>query len=477
MPSQLIMGSTASGVITNVSHRIAGQDSVAHALNFVFDEELGYAKTRLGLTELGGDRLVAEDNDVLGLYNFIDSAGTYPRLIAAVNEPGDGSASLYYLDSSSKTQSKTGLTAGAKVRFETFLDSVVAVNGNEVMSWTGTGDWITGGGAFDLDNMPIGTLVSVYKDQVVVSGVDDDDTLHISSTPLGGAISWISGNRTITVNPEDGQKIMGHGEISGLLIVLKRHAMYTWNNRATEPDEKCSVGCSSHESIATGGDMMFFFNEDGIWATRGSYPVRISRKVQKWIDGMSASFYGSVNGYCSGRYYYCSIGDCTVDGIDYTNIVLRYTLDTKEWAVYSYANSFRVMTRWNDSGTIKIVGGDSTSRILQLEAGDDDDGTPISYELETHDIDFGAMSIETILGEDCYGFCENPNGELVQLKMTDGDWEDIGSLDNAISEMKNPPVRGGYMRFRVTGSRSIGRLVFKGLEFPEVEGVSKTYGE
>ena len=262
MPSQQIFSSTSNGIITAISHRLAPPDSVSLAVNFIFDGELGSAKTRQGCTLLGGDQLVAEDNDILGLYNFVDSAGSYNRLIAVCNEPGDASASIYYLDATTKTQSLTGLTAGAKVRFETFLDSVVAVNGNRVYSWGGTGGWITSGGAYDLDNMPIGTLVSVYKDQVIVSGVaDSPDTLYISSIPTAGAISWTTGNRSITVNPEDSNNLVGHGEIGGLLLVFKRFAMYTWNNRATEPDEVCSVGCSSHESIATGGDMMFFLTK------------------------------------------------------------------------------------------------------------------------------------------------------------------------------------------------------------------------
>jgi len=204
-----------------------------------------------------------------------------------VNEPLDATASIYYEDTGwvQGSAHAQNLTAGAKMRFETFLDSVVMVNGNQVRSWVGIGNWLASGGAFDLDNMPIGQFVKIYKDQVVVAGVSGSpDTLYISSVPTGGAVSWTTGNRAITVNPEDSSNITGLGEIGGILVVFKRFGMYTWNNRATEPDQICFVGCSSQESVTVGGDTMYFFNEKGIWATRGSYPILISRKVNRLLN-------------------------------------------------------------------------------------------------------------------------------------------------------------------------------------------------
>jgi len=476
MPRVQIVPSMVNGVIGGVSYRVAPPDSVRKAVNFTFDDEIGSATTRLGMDILGGGRIVAEDNEVLGLYNFVDSeAGPHSRLIAAVNEPADGSASLYYLDGAAWTggvANSTGLLAGAKVRFDTFLDSVVAVNGNSCRSWNGNpgSGWLVSGGPFDLDNMPVGSLVRVYKDQVIVAGVSGaPDTLYISSIPTGGAVSWTTNNREITVNPEDSSNITALGEIAGVLVVLKRFGFYTWNNRATEPDQLCGVGCSSQESVCVGGDMMFFFNEEGVWATKGSFPVLISDKVRPWIEGMSASNYENVAAHSDNRHLWVSIGDCTVDGIDYTNVVLRYSLKSKEWAVLSYSREFRNIVRYQSSGSVLAVAGDTTARVLQLDSGYDDDGDQIAYELETHDQDAGSPAIEKTINRLMYAFGDGFSGESVQVMENGGDWREIGHLNGEVAQMQANGVRGSRLRFRIAGVRASGRLTFRGFEIPELE--------
>lgn len=475
MPRTQVAISTVNGVVGGVSYRIAPQDSVRKAVNFDFDEELGSAVTRKGCTVQANGQLMAEDNTILGLYHFVDSeAGANSQLLAGANIVGDATASIFYNNAGTWTATSTGLTAGAKMRFETFLDAVVMVNGSEVRSWAGTGAWLTTGGPFDLANMPIGKYVTIYKDQVVTSGVSGDpDTLHISSIPTAGAVSWTTNNRTITINPEDSSNIMGHGEIGGILVVLKRFGMYTWNNRATEPDQLCTVGCSSNESIVVGGDTMFFFNEQGVWATKGSYPILISRKVQPWIDGMSANFYENVNAHANNKHVFFSIGDCTVDGETYANVVLRYSLHTKEWSVRSYANEFRVFARYQSSNEVQILGGDTTARVLQLDNGDDDNGTPISYELETHDFDGGSEAVEWSVGRYIYAFGDNPNRDSVQMKVDSGDWKEVGTLSDSVNRFQKPSEinTGHTFRMRVAGTRSQGQTTFRGFEIPQLDPI------
>lgn len=471
---QLLLADTSQGVVTQVSYRVAAKNSVAHAVNFVFDEEYGEPKTRAGLGLLGA-QIVAENNNILGLYNFIDSAGgPNSQLIAAVNEAGDGSASVYYLNGSSWSSTLTGDTANLKVRFETFLDQVVRVNGTDnPKSWGGSGAWTTTGGALDIGNMPVGSLIKVYKDQVIVSGiVGRPDDFDISSVPntAGTAISWTSGNRRIRVNPEDNSNITGFGEIGSLLLPFKRFALYRWNNRATEPDTIVENGCSSHESISAGGDLLFFFNERGIWVTQGGYPVRISRPVQRWLDGMAASFYTNVNGHCDGIYYYCSIGDVTLDdGSAYVNVVLRYSLGTKEWAVLSYANEFRVLAPYVSSSSVVIVGGDTTARVLQLNSGTTDNGVAISYEIETHDLDFGSRGILKEINERAMAYGVNPVDALVQVKADGEDWITLGHMGQSIENfIINQTISGHYFRIRVSGIHSTARMRLQGVELPYV---------
>jgi len=249
--------------------------------------------------------------------------------------------------------------------------------------------------------------------------------------------------------------------------------MYRWNNRATEADKVVEVGCSSHESIATGRNLLFFFNERGIWVTQGGHPIKISRRVQRWIDNMSSSFYENVSGYCDNDYYYCSIGDVTMDGVTYNNIVLRYTLDTKEWAVFSYANEFRVFASYISGTDVLTLGGDTTARVLRLNNGNIDIGTgtdvPISFEVESHDVDFGSRGVVKTISERIMAYGINPVNVAVSVQVDNGDWDDIGSMSTLVNELRNINIKGHFFRFKITGASRSTPFSFQGLELPHVE--------
>lgn len=472
---QLIVQDVSSGVINGINSKIAPPNSVKNSVNLIFDEEYGSAVLRKGCTILGS-RLVGEDNTINGLYQFIDSeAGSDSHLIASVNEPGDASSSIYYYNGANWISSLTGDTANLKTRFVTFLDYVVRLNGtDEAKAWDGSGAWDASGTVLELDSFPKGKYGSVYKDQICVSGVSGSpDSVFISTVPnsITGAISWGDDSREIIINPEDNSNITGMGEIANLLIIFKDRSMYRWNNRSIEADEVTSVGCSSQESIAVGAGLMFFFNPKGVWVTTGDQPVLISRPVKSWIDGMSASFYDDVAGYCDNEHYFCSIGDCTVDGKTYNNVVLRYTIGTKEWAVLSYANEFRVFTLFIDSGAEKIVGGDTTGRVLQIESSSlTDNGSNINFELETQDIDFGSRGIVKDITEKVLLYGKNTNNVTLSVRTTNTEGEKIQTIGSTVKDIAcfNINVRANLFNFIVTGTSSTARYIFRGLELPNV---------
>jgi len=440
----------------------------------VFDEEFGFSVTRNGCTAVGS-QLLAESNTINGLYQFVDSeAGANSHLLATLNAVGDATAVTYYFNGTTWVSTLTGDTASLKTRFVTFLDSVARLNGTDaVKSWNGTGSWTTSGGALDVTNFPKGKFGCVYKAQIVVAGVSGSpDSLYISSVPDSGGtqISWTVDNREIVVNPADNSNITGMGVVANLLIVFKNGAMYRWNNSSIEADVVTPVGCSSHDSIATGAGMLFFFNATGIWMTTGEMPQLISRAVQKFIDAIDPSFYGDVSGFCDNEHYYCSVGNCTVDGRVFSNIVLRYTISTKEFAVFSYANQFRRFTQFIDAGDVKIVGGDTTARVLQLESSAlTDNGTNIAFEIESQDQDLGSLGIVKDISERImmYGFntaAPNLSVQVDGLKLYN-----IGSADKNFANLKlTKPLRGHYFNFIITGTSSTARYIFKGLELPNI---------
>jgi len=459
LPIQFIFGDVSEGIIQGVKYSLCPENSVELIINMIVDEVIGEAVVRKGSLMLGSQ---ITTQPVLGLYQFIGDLGTTEKLLASVY------GSTYGYTSSVFSEVNTGDNNTASVEYETFLDEVVRVNGVNTPETSPDGlNWGTSL-SWDTANMPIGKFVKVYKDQVIVAGVPaNPDTLYISSVPSSGRISWTSDNREIVVNPEDGQNITGLGEVSSLLIVFKDHAMYRWNNRSTDADMIVNIGCSSQKSIVNCGSALAFFNEKGFWLTSGEQPIKISRKIQKFIEGRTSTF--AVPCYGNEDYLYGSLGTCVVNGTTYDNVVVRYSMLSKEWVVYKYPFEIRAFARYTDT-TDKIVVGTSLGKIIWIENKDayDDDGTEIGFEIETHDIDFGSQGLPKEISEMVLAYCRNPYSMIIQYKANNEQWNNFGVLDKEIGKFAiNEGIKGNYFKFRAVGL-SKNRTRFQGLELTNV---------
>lgn len=470
---QFIFEETSSGIINDVKWNLAPQNSVGNAVNVVFDEVLGEAVVRKGCT-LVGAALNGTNNAIAGLHFISNSSGSVSRLIAVANS-GSNNIIKYYNGATWVDSSITTDTVGAKTRFVTFLDYTVRLNGAQAP--VTSQDGITWGVNTALDDANFPSLARygiVYKAQLVVAGSSTrPDSIFISSVPnaSGASISWTSGNREIVINPSDGQNITGLGIVGTTLIIFKDRSMYRWNNRTTDADQVVRVGCSSQESIVNcGSGLLAFFNPQGIYLTSGDQPILISRRIQNWIDGMSSSYYTSVAGYGDETYVYMSLGDCTVNGTTYNNVVARYTIATKEWTIFSYANQFRCFTLFVSSGAPIIVGGDSTNKVLQIESTSlTDNGTAIGYQVESQELTFGSRGMIKEISERVIGYGKNPSNCLVQVKADSNDWVTLGGLDSSVKQFTvASPLRGHYFKFRVIGTSASARMRFQGIELPNV---------
>lgn len=472
LPIQFPFNDVSSGVVQNVKWNLAPANSVSHAINFVFDEVFGEAVVRKGTTIVGG-QLQGSDNSIQGLHFFSNSTGTVNRLLAVANTGSNNI--INYFDGSNWNSALSTDTAGLKTRFVTFLDYTVRLNGTNSVVSTADGITWAANSALNDSSFPSGAKFAVvYKAQIVAAGASTrPDSAFISSVPnvAGTSISWTSGNREIVISPQDGQDITGLGVVGGVLCIFKERAMYRWNNRTTDAVPIVTVGCSSHESIVNcGSGLLAFFNPKGIFLTTGEQPVLISRRIQKWIEGMSASYYDDVAGYGDADHLYMSLGSCTVDGTTYSNIVVRYTIATKEWTVFSYAHQFKVFALFINNQSEQIVGGDTTNRVLQIESSSlTDNGTAISFQIETHDLDFGSRGVIKELSERVCAFGLNPANVLFQVKVEKQDWVTLGSLVKPIQQfLVQQSIVGHYMRFRAIGVSSTARFHLQGLETPKI---------
>ena len=285
---------------------------------------IGALRVRKGTTAIGNQ--ITDNKACLGLYNFRDSgSGANSRQLAVFNNSGDTNAILYYNNSSTWTAVTGGssFAANNKLRFATFLDYVFMVSPSFIEPKSWNGDSATAIGTTHLSPAPAGQFINVFKSRLYIAGTSaNPDRVFFSSIPtIAGVITWSTTTDYLDVNPADGMNITALANTGTLLLIFKERALYRWNGRATDADLVVDIGTTSQESVASRNGATYFFNPYGIWITDGGYPIRISKPIQRWIDAISSSYHDDVAGVCDDDHYYCSIGDVTVDGVLYSNVV------------------------------------------------------------------------------------------------------------------------------------------------------------
>jgi len=104
---------------------------------------------------------------------------------------------------------------------------------------------------------------------------------------------------------------------------------------------------------------------------------------------MASSFYEDVNGWSDNEHIYWSVGNVTVNfdrGFTetYTNVVLRYHIDSGAWAPLRYANQFQFLSQYLTGDDLVIVGGDDDGQVQQLNSGNSDyNNQAITYILQS----------------------------------------------------------------------------------------------
>ena len=241
-----------------------------------------------------------------------------------------------------------------------------------------------------------------------------------------------------------------------------------------------------------GGGLCAFYsnsneNDRGFFITNGGRPISIShdapRQIKKWIDAIPAAYDTSVNGYATDRVFAWSVGDLTVDGENYTNVVLRYNYKLKQWSVRSYPSEFKVFAKYLVSGVNTIVGGDDAGTVFRIDAAGQymDTTTPISWKLRTHHHNFSTNSIKSI--DDQFII----RGKNLEGSTTAAIIDE--SLDNGYVKIEptkwwrkllqflpiGKVIKGTTIAIEVSGTNSANRAFIREIEIPKLTIYAGTY--
>ncbi len=465
----------SEGIIQSVDNSILPPNSVYLGVNFLFDEVLGRAVLRDGITQVGSQ--ITDGKNCLGLYQHITTAGVKVPL-AVFNAAGDATSVLSKFTGSpgSWSNAKTGLTASLKMRFETFLNTTIGVNGTDAISSADGASWVTTGGNLDIGNMPKGTLVREWQDKIFTAGVSaTPDRLFYSSVPDAGAVSWTVDNGYIDIEPEEGAgRITALNKVPGYLLIFKERSLKRWDGTSTYPESLITIGAPSQEAVVQTRQSCFYYNKRGIYETTGGYPRKISRRIKAIIDAIPASYYDQVSGWGNGERVMYSIGDITLGDLNLSNCVILYSIESQTWALLSFPKEFKIWYQYVDAdGDELMMAGDDDGNVWKVLEGSDDAGSAINYTLQYQVVEFGSRGRMKDLSK-FVPYTKNVRNGKISCRINEtGDFKPVGNIAKDVQEITKD-LKGRCFEFRIQGQGKNVEII--GIDFPEAN-INLNYGE
>jgi len=383
------------------------------------------------------------------------------------------------------TSRRSGLVVGSKPRYAQYLNYIWMVNGNEFVG----GDAVatSSGGAFGTDliplNFPKGDFISAgFEGRVWVA----NKTLGtINYTDIVQFIPPATYNLTYnkdvnfisTISPQTGQTITGLFEVPRALLVFTEDTITrVYGATSLDAYPAYNVGTYSQESIVETKTGIFFHHSSGFYQfDYGSQPVEISRRVIDFVTAIPRSYYDDITGVYDG--FDCvewSVGQVVVEGVVFSNCVLRYTISTQVWTVYDYVgNTITAMISYDDGVEISHLMGTSAGRTGQMDVGTTDFGAPFYYEFIDRWRAFTEMYYLTKSLSEVSVYSENAAGANLMYQVQKSGpnaWEPVGTVTEANNSILTNKSEKDFdvLRFRLAGNTRGAQVVVHGIEITQM---------
>ena len=313
---------------------------------------------------------------------------------------------------------------------------------------------------------PLTITAGDNKKEYTVANVSTETGLVLTEEIVNGGSSqsfWV-GNNAVDVQNNDGDVITGLGENSNRLLIFKRRSLFRWNGTSEPEKVKGAPGTTSQRSVVTMKRLpitIYFSVVDGqagLYAYDGRSTVLISRKIQDYVDGISASNYPNTVAWQTGDLYKCYVGTMTNTDkdISITNAVIVYDVSANTLWFESLGDVLKDTTTFVESDADNLYASNDGTQIFQLDSGNTDDGVNFSWYVETGPL-YTVSGAE--INKEYQGleiFVERGFGVSVQYKIVgdengndDKQWRSIGQITNNLTTLKIPELpRGRGIRLR-----------------------------
>jgi len=436
--------------------------NTAQLLQNLHCDQIGALTLRKGLTLLGSQ--ISSGNSILGMANYINNARDNFKLLANVG------GQVYSYGGTSWGSVRNGITDGAKARFTNFIDLTYMVNGTDAtQTYNGT--------SFSTSNvasLPVADNIENYRSRIWCATKSNDKVYYSNVVSTSQTIT--GGTSFIQISPQDGEQITGLKRHSRALLVFKNNHIYKiYSINSADPDPSISRGTYSQESIIEGKNGISFHHPSGFYNFNfDGQPTDISRPIIDIVRAIPRSAYENIVGWTDdddahdGDHKYWSVGDLTIDGVTFTNVVCRFTISTQIWTVYSYGTDITASSRYDDGTNIYTIVGDEDGNALKFDNGATDNTKPIHYDLQTHWYYFTAIKSKFKSITEINTLSENAQGASLQFQIdTDSstEWRDISQITQSISQIDNiNAMNFRRIRFRLYGNSAGSPFIFRGWE-------------
>lgn len=383
------------------------------------------------------------------------------------------------------TVRRSGLAQVSKPRFAQYLNYLWMVNGNDQIG----GDPVatSNGGNFGTDLVPVGFpkgdyISAGFEGRVWVA----DKTLgiiHYSDIvqfepPIqyiltyNPAVDFIS-----TLAPQTGETFTGLFEVPRALLVFTQNTITRiYGASSVDAYAAYNVGTYSQESIVQTKTGIFFHHSSGFYQFNyGGQPVEISRRIIDFVKAIPRSYYPDITGVYDGfDNVEWSIGPVTVEGVTFSNCVVRYTISTQVWTIYDYTgNVITAMISYDDGTVLNHLIGTEAGKTGALDTGTTDFGEPFYFEFIDRWRAYTDMYYITKRIDGVNIYHENAAGANLSYQCDHAGanvWTPIGSVTSEnISILPNDNSQDfSVARLRLAGNTKGTRVIIHGIELLQI---------
>ncbi len=237
-----------------------------------------------------------------------------------------------------------------------------------------------------------------------------------------------------------------------------------------DPDPYFNVGTYSQESVIEAKNGVYFHHPTGFYRYDGGEVSEISRPIIDIVNNISLANYSNIAGYLEpdGDHICWSVGNVTIGGVAYTNVVVRYTISTQVWTHYSYPTQFLVGSSYNNGTNIVAVVGDNAGKVYTINSGLTDNGTEIFYAITHPFDDVDGLHSTTKIINTMFFIQSGMNGANINYQNTKdivGDFtKKVGQLTESDTGFSNLDLRGRNIKIRLTGISKGEPISYEGYE-------------